>query len=91
MPFGIISTTDLAGPTLSGGQGYLGRWYGLACENSHFRMKVRNGPPRAGAPVPCAARGPRRPEVFSHGQYTMAVHNGAPVGGSGTLANCASW
>lgn len=33
MPFGIISTTGVAGLTLSGGHGYLGRQYGLAIDN----------------------------------------------------------
>jgi FAD/FMN-containing dehydrogenase len=33
IPFGIISTTGVAGLTLSGGHGYLGRKYGLASDN----------------------------------------------------------
>jgi len=33
VPFGIISTTGVAGLTLSGGHGYLGRQYGLACDS----------------------------------------------------------
>ncbi len=33
IPFGIISTTGVAGLTLSGGHGYLGRKYGLAADN----------------------------------------------------------
>ena len=33
MPFGIISTTGVAGLTLSGGHGYLSRQYGLAVDN----------------------------------------------------------
>jgi FAD/FMN-containing dehydrogenase len=33
VPFGIISTTGVAGLTLSGGHGYLGRQYGLASDN----------------------------------------------------------
>jgi FAD/FMN-containing dehydrogenase len=33
VPFGIISTTGVAGLTLSGGHGYLGRQYGLAIDN----------------------------------------------------------
>jgi hypothetical protein len=32
LPFGIISTTGVAGLTLSGGHGYLGRKYGLAAD-----------------------------------------------------------
>jgi FAD/FMN-containing dehydrogenase len=33
VPFGIISTTGVAGLTLSGGHGYLSRQYGLAVDN----------------------------------------------------------
>lgn len=33
VPFGIISTTGVAGLTVSGGHGYLGRQYGLASDN----------------------------------------------------------
>jgi hypothetical protein len=33
VPFGIISTTGVAGLTLSGGHGYLSRQYDLACDN----------------------------------------------------------
>lgn len=33
VPFGIISTTGVAGLTLSGGHGYLSRQYGLACDS----------------------------------------------------------
>ncbi len=33
VPFGIISTTGVAGLTLSGGHGYLSRQYGLASDN----------------------------------------------------------
>jgi hypothetical protein len=33
VPFGIISTTGVAGITLNGGHGYLGRQYGLVCDN----------------------------------------------------------
>ncbi len=33
IPFGIISTTGVAGLTLSGGHGYLSRQYGLAIDN----------------------------------------------------------
>ncbi|RYE37671.1 MAG: FAD-binding oxidoreductase, partial [Hyphomicrobiales bacterium] len=33
VPFGIISTTGIAGLTLSGGHGYLTRQYGLAIDN----------------------------------------------------------
>src|SRR5262249_59264672 len=33
VPFGIISTTGVAGLTRSGGHGYLSRQYGLACDN----------------------------------------------------------
>ncbi|RYE75635.1 MAG: FAD-binding oxidoreductase, partial [Hyphomicrobiales bacterium] len=33
VPFGIISTTGVAGLTLSGGHGYLSRKYGLAIDN----------------------------------------------------------
>ncbi|MGN6490059.1 MAG: FAD-binding oxidoreductase [Devosia sp.] len=33
VPFGIISTTGVAGLTLSGGHGYLSRQYGLAADN----------------------------------------------------------
>ena len=33
VPFGIISTTGVAGLTLSGGHGYLSRQYGLTVEN----------------------------------------------------------
>ena len=33
VPFGIISTTGVAGLTLSGGHGYLSRQYGLAIDN----------------------------------------------------------
>ena len=33
VPFGIISTTGVAGLTLSGGHGYLSREYGLACDS----------------------------------------------------------
>jgi len=33
VPFGIISTTGVAGLTLSGGHGYLARQYGLASDN----------------------------------------------------------
>lgn len=33
VPFGIISTTGVAGLTLSGGHGYLGRKFGLAADN----------------------------------------------------------
>ncbi|GBQ30412.1 FAD-binding oxidoreductase [Gluconacetobacter azotocaptans] len=33
VPFGIISTTGVAGLTLSGGHGYLARQYGLAIDN----------------------------------------------------------
>ncbi len=33
VPFGIISTTGVAGLTLNGGHGYLSRQYGLACDS----------------------------------------------------------
>ncbi len=33
VPFGIISTTGVAGLTLSGGHGYLARQHGLACDS----------------------------------------------------------
>ena len=33
MPFGIVSTTGVAGLTLSGGHGYLSRQYGLAVDS----------------------------------------------------------
>lgn len=33
VPFGVISTTGVAGLTLSGGHGYLSRQYGLAADN----------------------------------------------------------
>ncbi len=33
VPFGIMSTTGVAGLTLSGGHGYLSRQYGLAVDN----------------------------------------------------------
>ena len=33
VPFGILSTTGVAGLTLSGGHGYLSRQYGLAADN----------------------------------------------------------
>ena len=33
VPFGILSTTGVAGLTLSGGHGYLSRQYGLAVDN----------------------------------------------------------
>ena len=33
VPFGIISTTGVAGLTLSGGHGYLSRQYGLAVDS----------------------------------------------------------